>query len=535
MSRLPGLLAVLGVTVAAAGITVGVAELPTPARSKVLAAQQLPQSLSAPTLVCPGPETLLVPDGGKAVAPGAPVLLRALVSSSSGSSSARLKLLGHNSAKTTHSLNDDASPPSLGPPGSGSPGSSSDRTGLARVGRNLALTSDVAQGPVIGTLAATALGPAVLTADQPSPGQTTPPALAAIQSTLARSGDLRGLTTTACAAPQPDSWLVGGATGDGERLRLLLANPAAAPAVVDVEVHGPDGRVNAPSGDGIVVPAGDEVPLYIDALAPGLARVAVHVTTRSGRVRATLHDTVLRGLVPSGADDVPVAAAAAKRQVVPGVSLVDGDVKTAVRIAVPGSEDAVVRVRLLSSTGAVDLPRTGVVTVSAGGVADVPISGVPSGTYTAVVDADVPVVAGALVGRSGIAGTAPSAEFAWAAAARRLAGDGYAVLPPGARSTLSLVAVQGTGGLVLTGMHSDGTLGRPIDVDVPDATSVTVQLDADVVAIRISALRGAAVAGAIVATVDDARGPLISVLPLDLVAPATAPATAIEDSSLGLR
>ena len=389
--RVPGVLAVLSVGALAASIIVGAGRLPAAGRSAVVAAEPLPRSLSAPSLVCPGPETLLVPDGGEAVAPGAAVQLRALIGASSGVAKAKLKLLGDDVAETT----------------------ASDGGGASAAGRTLTLKGQ-AQGPAVGTLAATALGPGVFKLNQVTPdpaGREQAPALAAVQSTLARTGSLRGLTATACSSARPDSWLVGGSTRAGERLRLLLANPASAPAVVDVDVHGPDGRVSAPSGDGVVVPAGGEVPIYIDALAPGLDRVAVHVTTRSGRVRATLHDSLLRGVTPGGADDVPVAAAAARRQVVPGVSLVNGYSTTAadptaagstsVRVAVPGSEEAVVRVSLLDSDGPVGLPRTSVVTVPGGGVADVPISGVASGVYTAVVDADVPVIAGAQVGRVG--------------------------------------------------------------------------------------------------------------------------------------
>ncbi len=520
--RMPGVLGLLAVAAVGAGVVTGAARLPAAGRSAVVAAEPLPRSLSAPSLVCPGPETLLVPDGGEAVRPGAAVQVRALVGASPAAATARLKLLGRATDGTTAPVGGDPAP---------------------TTGRTLSLKSHP-QGPALGTLAATGLGPAVLKLDQAGAGRATgapAPAIAAVQSTLARTGSLRGLAATACSAARPDSWLIGGSTRAGERLRLLLANPAAAPAVVDVDVHGPDGRVSAPSGDGVVVPAGGEVPIYIDALAPGLDRVAVHVTTRSGRIRATLHDSLLRGVTPGGADDVPVAAGPARRQVVPGVSLVNGYGKTAgdptaagstsVRVAVPGSEEAVVRVSLLDSDGSVDLPGTAVVTVPGGGVADVPIAGVASGVYTAVVDADVPVVAGAQIGRAG----SRDAEFGWAAGASRLTGDSYAVLPPGTRSTLSLAAVKGTGGLVLTAVHADGTLAPPTDVGVPDSTSVAEQLPDDAVAVRISGLTGGAVVGAIVAGATDPGGTLLSVLPIEPAATAREPASAVADSRLGLR
>jgi hypothetical protein len=525
--RRPGVLALFGVLAAAAGITAGSSLVPASLQAAGSAAQPLPRSLSSASLVCPGPETLLVPEGGEPVGPGGTVLLRALLAASGDPSSARLKLFGASSAAVN-----GLSPAAADPPPSDAP--------ARETGGSLELTAP-ATGTAIKVLAGTALGPAVLD----STSANTAPALAAVQSTLARSGNLRGLAATACTVPNSDSWLVGGGTMGGERLRLLLANPAAAAAVVDVDLHGPDGRVPAPSGEGVVVPAGGEVPIFIDALAPGLARVAVHVTTRSGRVRATLHDSLLRGLVPAGADDVPVAAVPAKQQVVPGVSVVNGYAATAddpaaagstsVRIAVPGAEEAVVRVRLLNSSGEVALPRAAVVNIPAGGVADVPLSAIASGIYTAVVDADVPVVAGARVGRGGVSGQTPASEFGWAAAARRLSGAGYAVLPPAANSTLSLVAPQRAGAVVVQEVHADGTLADPSDVEVPGGGSTTVALSPSAVAVKLSGFSGAPLAASIVATVDDPRGQLISVLSVNLVAASVAPASAIEDRVLGLR
>jgi Family of unknown function (DUF5719) len=524
--RLPRVLTLFGVLVAAAGITAGSTVLPAGLQSTGSVTGKLPRSLSTPALVCPGPETLLVPDGGEPIDSGGSVLYSSLVaasssSSSSGSASARLKLFGGPS----DAMNQTAVTLPAGAP-------------ALTTGASLKLDTG-AVGTTIKVLAGTALGPAVLT----STSANSAPSLAAVQSTLARSGNLRALVATACTAPDSDSWLVGGATVSGERLRLLLANPASSPAVVDIDVLGPDGRVPAPSGEGVVVPAGREVPIFIDALAPGLDRVAVHVTTRSGRVRATLHDSLLRGLAPGGADDVPAAAAAAKQQVVPGVSLVNGYAKsaddpaaagsTSVRVAVPGSEEAVVRVQLLDSSGAVELPRAAVVNVPAGGVADVPISGIPSGTYTAIVDADVPVVAGARIGRGDPA--AAVSEFGWAAAARRLSGSGYAVLPPGTNSTLSLVAPKGTGQLEAQEVRYDGTLAAPANIEVQGGSSATVQLDPTAVAVKLSDFSGGPVAASIVATAADPGGPLISVLSVDLVVAAKVPATGIEDPDLGLR
>jgi hypothetical protein len=525
--RAPGLLGGLAVVAVAGGLVAGASVLPAVQRTAGVATDPLPISLSTPALVCPGPESLLVPEGAAAVDPGAAVLISSLVAAESGPSSARLQVAGERSEAAAGAA--DALPSSL----------SSASVRISR-GRSLELSTE-APGPAIGALAVTGLGPAVLrTTEAPA---DVPASLAAVQSTLARSGDLRSLTATTCTVPSSDSWLVGGSTDDGARLRLLLANPAASAAVVDVEVRGPEGRIRAASGEGVVVPAGGEVPIFVDALAPGLEQLALHVTTRSGRVRATLHDSRLDGLDPAGADDVPVAAPPAKKQMIPGISLVNGYGKsaddpqapgsTSVRIAVPGAEEAVVRVRLLDAGGAVELPRAAVVSVPAGGVVDVPVAGIPSGTYTAVIESDVPVVAGARIGRSGVAGTDPASEFAWAAAARPLAGQGYVMLPPGTRSTLSLAATGKAGRLVVSEVRRDGSLAEPADIEVPAETSAAVQLQPDAVAVRISEISAGPLGASLVSWITDPRGSLISVTSVELSVPASPPTTAIHDRTLG--
>jgi hypothetical protein len=530
-ARAPGLLGAFAVVAVASGLVVGASALVSRPSAATSLTRPLPISLSTPPLVCPGPETLLVPDGGAAVAPGAAVLISSLVGSESGPSSARMQLSGARSESATTASRTLPS------------GLTSASVPVTR-GRSLQLTSS-APGAALGAVAVTALGPAVLRASPDAELTSDPaPSLAAVQSTLVRSGDLRSLTATTCTPPTADSWLVGGSTGEGARLRLLLANPGATAAVVDVDVHGPEGRVPAASGEGVVVPAGGEVPIFVDALAPGLERLALHVTTRSGRIRATLHDHRLNGLDPAGADDVPSAATAAKEQVVPGISLVNGYGKTAddpsapgstaVRIAVPGSEEAVVRVRLLDSSGEVELPRAAVVSVPAGGVADVPVFGIPSGTYTAVIDSDVPVVAGALIGRGGVPGTDAASEFAWAAAARPLAGRGYLVLPPGARSTLSVVAPEGAGRLVASEVRRDGSVGAPVDVEVSAGSSATLQLGPDAVALHLDEVSGGPVGAALVSWATDPRGSLISVLSVDLAVASEPPSSAVQDGTLGL-
>ena len=235
------------------------------------------------------------------------------------------------------------------------------------------------------------------------------------QSTLVTRGDLRGLASVTCTAPVADSWLVGGGGDEGRRGRLVLANPAATPVDVRVDVLSADGPVPTTAGSAVAVPARSRVVLLLDALAPGVTAPVVHVRATGGAVAATLHDAALAGTTPRGTDDVAPAAAPARTVLVPGLTI---NGRALLRIAAPGAAEAVGRVRLLGPAGPVDPPGGAAVRVPAGGTLDVDLGDLPAGTYAAEVSADVPVVAGAMVERSNGAGG--PADVAWLAGARPL-------------------------------------------------------------------------------------------------------------------
>ncbi|MBC7640099.1 MAG: hypothetical protein H7231_09995 [Rhodoferax sp.] len=233
------------------------------------------------------------------------------------------------------------------------------------------------------------------------------PGLTAEQTTLVTTGDLRGLTSTPCLAPAVDTWLVGGGGGEGRRGRLVLVHPAATPVQVRVDVLSATGPVPPTPGSAVAVPARSRLVLLLDALAPGVASPVVHVHATGGSVAATLHDTLLTGTTPRGADDVAPTAAPARRVLVPGLT-VNG--RALLRLAAPGAAEAVGEVRLVGPEGVIDPPGGAAVRVPAGGTLDLDLGDLPPGTYGAEVTADVPVVAGAMVARGGDDGPA---DFAW--------------------------------------------------------------------------------------------------------------------------
>lgn len=243
------------------------------------------------------------------------------------------------------------------------------------------------------------------------------PGLTAEQLTRSTNATMRGLAGLTCAASGTDAWFVGSGAVIGQRGRVYLTNTEPAPAVVDLRLYGPDGPIDAPDGRGVsIAPGGQEIRL-LDALAPGVARFAIHVHARAGRVSAAVRDLQVEGLTPLGADWVPAAAAPARRQVVAGVP--GGAGPRLLHLVAPGATDAIVRIRLLTPAGPVTPPGLDVVQVTAGTVAEVDVSPYTAGEPVAIeLRSDAAVTAGLLARVAGAEGAL--GELAYAAAARPL-------------------------------------------------------------------------------------------------------------------
>jgi hypothetical protein len=451
---------------------------------------------ATPALVCPGPETAVVPDGAVPVPAPGPFTVTAVAAgtgtgaASAGGPAAVLGPLATRLGGTTLA-------------GAG------DVRVLARVGDPRAPLRLAPSGPAAGDGAGAQR-------------------LAAVQVTLARTGDLRGLSAGQCGAATADAWLVGGATTPGRRARLLLANPTPAPAVVDVRLAGPKGPVDVPSGRGLVVAPGRVRALLLDAAAPGLGQLAVHVVARSGRVTPLLHDSWLRGAVPAGTDDVLPSAAPSRHVVVPGVVVLPGGAAR-LRVAATGSDDAVVRYHLLGPAGDVQPPGPGVLTVPSGGVADVSLRWVRPGAYAVVLDADAPVAAAASLTSSGPP-LGPlrtvAADLAWTSGTQPLTGDAAGAVPRPVDSRHSVVTdAPATARLVLTGgsraasvtLREADTTGRPLrtlTVAVPARRTVGVTLTPATAAYLLGVPSRTSVRAALVVTVPDPAGLLVTALPL---------------------
>jgi len=227
----------------------------------------------------------------------------------------------------------------------------------------------------------------------------------------ATSGDLRGLATAACVEPGTDQWIVAGETETGEQASVVLDNPGRTTVTVTLELWGAAGAVTPAAASTYVLPALGHESVLLATLAPAERRLVVHVTSTGGAVGATVAESRLDGVVPRGVTLAGPGAAASTVQVVPGVSLEASDVDATdagvLRLLAP-QHATTATVTLLGTGGREVVRGAETVDLAAGEVTDVSLAGVRAGTYTVVVSAAQPLLAGARIVHQGSAVTESS-------------------------------------------------------------------------------------------------------------------------------
>ncbi|MFI2753054.1 DUF5719 family protein [Cellulomonas sp. P22] len=375
-------------------------------------------------------------------------------------------------------------------------------------------SAELTPGAVAASRLLTDPSGAVLVQAEPVGG--APALLAATSASTVTAGDLRGLAAASCRTPGSEQWLVGGSTEIGSSASLVLLNPGTTPTEVTIELWGPSGQVELAGTDHHLVAPGAQRVVDLAAVAAEQRRLVVRLTTTGGAVSATLQDSALDGFTAAGTDLVVPGAEPATRQVVTGLvvedSTVDDTVQPVLRLLAPGADGTTARVTLLGTDGPVELPGADTVALAAGEVTDLPLGGLAAGAYTAVVDADVPVVAAGLLTRRGAPGEldpTPTLERAWAAAAEPST-ELLAAVPQGttasvvlARATQDPDGDAGAGSAVLRGYGARGEL----------VAEKAVSLAADRTMVVDVAELGAGVTGvSLTGTEDDAAGWVLALL-----------------------
>jgi Family of unknown function (DUF5719) len=307
------------------------------------------------------------------------------------------------------------------------------------------------------------------------PGATTAPLVAGAQSQTAAGETIAGFAAAACAEAVSDGWLVGGSTDIGHTSLVLLSNPSTVLATVDLSVYSETGPIDAPGSTGILVQPGTQQIVSLAGLAPNLKSPIVHVEARGGQVAASLEQSVIHGIQPSGVEMIGPTSPAALEQTIPGVIVTPlpagavpstddefTDESSTVRLMAPGTKPATVQVGLLSEDGAAGGTSLEV-TLEPGIATEVPLDSLSAGSFTVRLSADQPIVAAARTSTAGVAGK----DFAWFAASGALSDSFMVAVAAGPSPTLHLYnAGQADADLTLT-----NAAGASVELTVPAGES----------------------------------------------------------------
>ncbi|MET1036135.1 MAG: DUF5719 family protein [Arthrobacter sp.] len=291
-----------------------------------------------------------------------------------------------------------------------------------------------------------------------------------VRSYRAGDGDLAGLAVSRCQDPANEQWLVGASTVVGRTALLVVSNPSPSASTVDVELFGAEGQVEAGALRGIALAPGESTSIVLAGVAAGEPALGVRVASAGAPVTAVIQQSVLRGLTAGGVDFIEPGARPSQSQVVPGVAVQSAaatrelsdqrgyaDAAPELHVAVPGRQDAALRVRAFGPAGEVTLPGGGAATAAAGTTARIALDALPVGDYTIAVEADQPVAAGVRLIR-GTAGERP-VDAAWASSGERLGSQHLLMVPELAVSRIVFGAPEGAAEISLRPVAADGTIG----------------------------------------------------------------------------
>ena len=231
---------------------------------------------------------------------------------------------------------------------------------------------------------------------------------------------------------------------------MILTNPTAVDATVDLEIFTENGISNSAGLSGIAVPAGSTEVIPLASFVFRSESMAVHVKSFGGSVTALIQQKAVRGLKASGADYIYPTGVAQKESVFPGILIrraMDSaklrklddkysDVRQNLRVFVPGDKDAQITLEVLGT----DEETFGTVisvTAPAGKVTDFGINGLADGDYVGYLRSDQEVFSSIRLVRSRVGDDAYT-DFAWINPAEGFTSPRYLAVPKAGISKLSI-------------------------------------------------------------------------------------------------
>ena len=303
----------------------------------------------------------------------------------------------------------------------------------------------------------------------------------ALRSYQAKDGDLAGLATSTCQAPASNWRFTGLQTSTGSTSLMNLSNPTHTTAQISVRLRGPEGLIDTPTLQSIVLAPGESRTLVLGGYAQNMDSVSAEVTSIGGKITASVQQAALRGLTPSGVDMVAANASASNTQVIPGVwideksnvdalSKDDSSLVPQLHVSATGSSGAGYKVKVLGKDGEVAASFDDNLAVASNATDIQSLKQLAGGYYTIVVESDAPVTASVRMVR----GSDPkdSSDTAWAASSNVLAGTQAMPLPANGTGKFALAAVDSDSSVEATVVSKDGKLNKSTKLEINAGSSI---------------------------------------------------------------
>ena len=287
---------------------------------------------------------------------------------------------------------------------------------------------------------------------------------------------MRGLAAASCQQPSNDIWLVGGSTAPGREALLVLTNPTANDATIDLNIFTDLGEIEVAGLSGISVLANSTSVIPLASFAPSVATLAVQVQSSGAKIAGWIQHRVMNGTESLGVDYVSPSSAPQLVSVIPGfvvrgteainqVAITEGisDAGHTLRVFAPTGANITVQIVSTSSEvfGAV---ITGV--IEPGAVQDFRINDLLDGNYSVFVTSDQPVYATAKAAIGNDGGT-PRMDFTWLSASEP-------ITSPRAVMTSGIVPPDGASYVILANPQNEVRSATVTSLETGAATVLQV-------------------------------------------------------------
>ena len=265
---------------------------------------------------------------------------------------------------------------------------------------------------------------------------------------IVKSSAMNGALAANCQRPGSEHWLLGSNTAIGREALLILANPAATDATVDLQIFGQNGAIDGAGLTGISVSANRFTVLPLASFASDQQLLAVRVSSKGAAIAAWAQQRTVRGTLAAGADLISPSIPAAANLVIPGLfkrgskdasTLIASnpnynDLSPSLAVFVPGNSTATVTAQVIG-TGTKTFGTVVQQRISGNSAGSIPLNGLKDGNYVVYINSDQPVMASVRLSRTNVTKT-PNTDFAWLPAVSPATGARLVTTPTSANTTV---------------------------------------------------------------------------------------------------